>query len=148
GRRCLLHLERISIIPIVEIPENTVPRTRCEYDRILSRAPVDERHIPESEEERLVFDYRPAVAARQLMRVGPIRLRGLPCSRSGIHLLVVVPRVGIKSTVSAKPHGRSAKLIRTGACKKLKLCIAASHFSINGRDDNPDFADKVRTHIR
>src|SRR5262249_45357173 len=126
-------------IPVIEVPEDTVPCAGREHDRIGSRAAIDESHIPKREEECFVLYDRPAIAARELVRIAPIRFRGFPPACQWIDLSVVVPCIRVKRAVSTKPDCRTAVLVRARACEKLKLGIAAAHLRIDGSHYNADF---------
>src|SRR6476660_405087 len=64
-------LNRVSVIPVIEVSEDAVACARRQHEWILCRSAIDQRHIPQREEECFVFNDRSAYAACELMGIGP-----------------------------------------------------------------------------
>ena len=105
--------------------------------RRYQRSAVDKLFVEKSKEERFVLYDRAAVAKGELVQVVPIRFG----CRPGVAF--ICPRVCIEGCVLDIPDGGPRILIRPRARLNLDLRVAAAQFSIDRRQDQPDFPDKI-----
>src|SRR6185436_11693291 len=98
------YLQGISVVPAIKKPEDAIPRTRSQHNRILRRTDVDESLIVEGKEKCFVPDDRSAEASHEIVNIVPIGRCGAPLTRYGVDIIVVAPCVGVERAVSHIPY--------------------------------------------
>ena len=73
---------------------------------------------------------------------------GFHCPVTGSTSLLLLQVLASSALFRTFQYGGSAKTVGSGSRQELKLRIAAPQFGIDRRDDNLQFADQVRIHVR
>src|SRR4030095_15897683 len=123
---------RVGIVgsQTVEIKEDALSRSICQYDTVDNRPRPDKVPVEEAIEERLVTDNRSAKTERQLILVLPVRDGGTPLESLWVDIVVSVPGIGVQRTVTDAPHRGTAESVGSGAGGDLDLPVTAAHLSI------------------
>src|SRR5439155_24267054 len=93
--------------------------------------------VVQGEEERRILHDRAAKTHGALLTVLPIR--------KGSRLIMVVrPTVRIQRGILKAPYGAATKLIGSRSRLDLDRSVATSDFRVDRRQDQSDFANKIR----
>src|SRR5688500_16682708 len=78
------------------------------------------------------------------MMILPVGYRRTPQARFRIDVVVIAPAIRIQGAVANAPNRRTGEPVRSGTGSDLDLAIASAHFSVDRRQDEPDFGNHVR----
>ena len=116
-----------------------MPRERRQHVADESLAEDVSLFINQDEEERLVFDNRPAETRAKLVAV-------LVVLRNAVK--VVEPLAGVERGVAIRPECTASERVRSGACHHLHLPGSAPDLGVDRRGDDAYLLDQVGTGVR